>query len=173
MRWYALSVWGGAEKQIKYDIEQIAKVLNLEDKIGRVLLPYRTVSRRIRGKEIQQDDRILSGYMLVQLEMDPRVFSAIRCLSGVLNFLGDEVPNIVDPRDIEGTLDSMFGEIEDEKDNIVKGDMVLVHTQDGSILMRGILCKIDGEDVTVDVKMLGRETSVRTKIDRLTKIEPE
>jgi len=110
MRFYAITVWGGGEARIKYQIETLAKALKLEDKFGKILLVNRTQERTLRGKDVTVDYMVFSGYMFVQMEMTPETCEMVRTVPGVMGFMGNPPYPALTSEEVEGLLDRMFEE---------------------------------------------------------------
>lgn len=98
--WYVLRVQVGREDTIKENIERRVKIEGLDDKFGQIYIPVEQYTER-RGEKgekiVIKKRKLYPGYLMIELEMDPRLVTLLREVSGVGEFLGGSMHKAPDP----------------------------------------------------------------------------
>lgn len=90
-RWYAVQVASGCEKRVKTNLEQRIQTLDVADRILQVEIPQAAaVKIRKDGKRLPTEEKVLPGYVLVQMMMDDESWQVVKNTPHVINFVGAE-----------------------------------------------------------------------------------
>jgi len=90
MKWYLVNVWGGFENRAKLELEKRVRILGIQHKVPKVIIPVRKVKRMNErlNKEVWRDERFLSGIVLVKMLLDTETYILVRSNPHVGNFVG-------------------------------------------------------------------------------------
>jgi len=90
--WYVVHTYSGFEEKVRLAIEEKARLKNIEEKIGRILIPSEKIVE-IRGKKKKESDRkFYPGYILVEMELDDETWYLIKNTLRVTGFVGGTRP---------------------------------------------------------------------------------
>jgi len=111
MNWYVLRVAANKEDQVRVALERKIKIEQLEDRVGRILVPTQR-EKRIRGGSARVYHRKLyPGYVFVEMATDEdgripeRVWFVIKETTGVGDFIGSGgKPSPMPTHDVEKML---------------------------------------------------------------------
>lgn len=87
-RWYVVHTYSGHENKVKANLEKRVEYLNLGDKIFRVEVPQKTVTKVKDGKRQDKEEKIFPGYVLVEMIMDDDSWYVVQNTAGVTKFVG-------------------------------------------------------------------------------------
>tara|TARA_Y100001970_G_scaffold71530_1_gene90848 strand:- start:1470 stop:2003 length:534 start_codon:yes stop_codon:yes gene_type:complete len=88
MDWYTLRVISGKEKKIKESILYDVSSMNMDDKIGDVLVPSENIVEMKDGKKKIKERVFFPGYLLIRLEMNKETKYLLENVNGVIAFVG-------------------------------------------------------------------------------------
>ena len=110
-KWYVLRVFTSKEELVKSYIEQEVKQLELGDKVGEVLIPTETIIEMRDGRKRDKKRVFFPGYLLIELDLDPRVAHLINNAPNVIGFAG----NPKDPQPLKDSeVDRILGRIKEK-----------------------------------------------------------
>lgn len=90
-RWYIVHTYSGHENKVKVNLERRIESMNMQDKIFRVEVPQKTVTKMGKeGKRLEREERLFPGYVLVEMLMDDDSWYVVRHTPGVTKFVGAE-----------------------------------------------------------------------------------
>ena len=87
-RWYIVHTYSGHENKVKVNLEKRIEYMNMADKIFRIEVPQKTVTKMKYGKKTDREEKILPGYVLVEMIMDDDSWYVVRHTAGVTKFVG-------------------------------------------------------------------------------------
>ena len=87
-RWYVAHTYSGYENKVKTNLEKIVENRSLSHLIYDVRIPVRTVIERKGDKEVEVEEKIFPGYVLVKMTMTEESWHAVRNITGVTGFVG-------------------------------------------------------------------------------------
>ncbi len=87
-KWYVLRAISGKEKKVKEYIESEIKRLNLNDYIGRVLIPTEKVVQFRKGKKIVKERNFYPGYVLIEAALVGEIPHILLNIPNVISFVG-------------------------------------------------------------------------------------
>lgn len=89
-RWYIVHTYSGHENKVKINLERRIESMNMADKIFRVEVPQKSVTKIKDGKRTEKEERIFPGYVLVEMLMDDDSWYVVRHTPGVTKFVGSQ-----------------------------------------------------------------------------------
>ena len=87
-RWYIIHTYSGYENKVKKDLEKRIEYMNMADKIFRIEVPQKTITKVKDGKKQDREEKIFPGYVLVEMIMDDDSWYVVRHTAGVTKFVG-------------------------------------------------------------------------------------
>lgn len=87
-RWYIVHTVTGHENKVKVNLEKRIEYMNMGDKIFRVEVPQKTITKVKDGKKQDREEKIFPGYVLVEMIMDDDSWYVVRHTAGVTKFVG-------------------------------------------------------------------------------------
>lgn len=87
-RWYIVHTYSGHENKVKVNLEKRIEYMNMGEKIFRIEVPQKTVTKVKDGKKQDREEKIFPGYVLVEMIMDDDSWYVVRHTAGVTKFVG-------------------------------------------------------------------------------------
>ena len=87
-RWYIVHTYSGYENKVKSNLEKRIEYMNMSDKIFRVEVPQKTITKVKDGRKQDREEKIFPGYVLVEMIMDDDSWYVVRHTAGVTKFVG-------------------------------------------------------------------------------------
>lgn len=87
-RWYVVHTYSGHENKVKVNLEKRIEYMNMGEKIFRIEVPHKTVTKVKDGKRQDKEEKIFPGYVLVEMIMDDDSWYVVRHTQGVTKFVG-------------------------------------------------------------------------------------
>jgi transcriptional antiterminator NusG len=161
-RWYVLQVYAGYEEAVKADLLRTINEKGLNDWFGDILIPA-AKTKQMFDLDVQKDQQLFPGYMLIEVEMRPEVIKLVKSNLRVLRFLGGTEPVPLAQREINRILSQITGEItvaSEVQDFNVGAEVEIKEGPFAGFI--GIIEKVDKESerVTIMVSIFGRMTPV-------------
>ncbi len=175
-KWYVVRAIGGKEKKVKEAIENEIIGLNLQDYVGKVLIPTEKVFQVRNGKKISKERNFYPGYVLVEACLEGEVPHVIRNINNVIEFLGEQKGGAPVPlrqseiNRILGTVDELSEKEEEISSPYFVGEQVKV--VDGPFKdFNGVIDEVNNEKkkLKVMVKIFGRKTLLELSFFQVTK----
>jgi len=181
MKWYVLRVASNKEAQVCEALERKVRIENLQDRIGRVLVPTAKEKRMKAGQVRIYEKKLYPGYVFVEMAAEAdgsipeNVWFMVKETMGVGDFIGsDGKPTSMRDHDVDKML--MAATKEDEEATLhglefSKGDRVKI--KEGSFQnFEGNVDSIDETKgiVTVLLTIFGRATPVDVEYWQLEKL---
>lgn len=168
-QWYVVQVYTGYEDTVKEDLERRVVAEGAQDLFGEILIPMGEVSRGGLQEEAKKE-KILPGYVLVEMEMVPEAFQLVTSVPRVAKFLGGADPMPLSEREIEQIRGQMTGKLIVTREEIAFVDGSEVTIVSGPFAgFIGIVEQVDEEreKITVMVSIFGRLTPVELGFDQV------
>jgi transcription termination/antitermination protein NusG len=89
-RWYIVHTYSGHENKVKANLERRIESMGMADRIFRVEVPQKQVTKIKDGKRVEKDERVFPGYVLVEMLLDQESWYVVRHTPGVTKFVGSE-----------------------------------------------------------------------------------
>ena len=170
--WYTIHTYSGYEERVKKNLEQRVKFMDSRDEIAQVVIP--TVEEvEIRGGQRRTvANKILPGYILIEMTMTDESWNIVRNTPGVTGFVGSGgKPVALLEDEVEQILKQMRSETPQVKIGFRQGQSVRV--TDGPFAdFVGIVDEIGTEKgkVKVLLSLFGRETPVELDFLQVEKL---
>ena len=174
-KWYIIHAYSGFERKVRESLESRIRAYNLENKIGRIMIPTEPVTELRNGKKYTIERVFLPGYVLVEMDLDNDLWHVIKNTPRVTGFLGtgdspvalseQEVSSILFRSDATKDKPAMKVKFE-------KGEMVRIN--EGPFAnFNGAVDDVneDKQTLKVMVSIFGRSTPVEiefSKVDKMT-----
>ncbi|AUC60419.1 transcriptional antiterminator NusG [Cyanobacterium sp. HL-69] len=182
-RWYVVQVSAGCEKKVKTDIEQRIHGFDLADRVLEVRIPQSpSVKVRKDGSRYQSEEKVLPGYVLVNMVLDDHAWQMVKNTPNVINFVGAEQrravgrgrghvkPLPLSPSEVNRIFKQM-----DDAEPVVKIDMEI---GDQILVLSGPFKDFAGEVIEVSgdknklkalLSIFGRDTPVELEFNQVEK----
>lgn len=172
LAWYVLYTHSGHENKVSELIRQRADNAGIGKLITEIVTPSRNVTQLKNGKKKEVVEKILPGYLLIQMILTEDTWAIVRDTAGVTSFVGTgKKPTPVTELQAEAII--KFSKIQQPtiRTNISIGDTVKVKTGNFKDYT-GIIDQLNEEKgkVTVKLHFLGREVPVALDILEIEKI---
>jgi transcriptional antiterminator NusG len=166
-KWYTLRIYSGQESKVKTHIDSEIALKEIENKIGRIIIPSENVVEMRDGKKKVKNKVFFPGYILIEMDLDTQTQHVVSGTPGVISFVGPK--NSPTPlRDSE--VERILGKIERSKDTEIKSKIEIpfrvgdaIRVIDGPFNdFTGFVDEINEEKnkVKVDISIFGRPTPV-------------
>jgi transcriptional antiterminator NusG len=173
-KWYIIHAYSGFERKVRESLESRIRAYNLENKIGRIMIPTEPVTELRNGKKYTIERVFLPGYVLVEMDLDNDLWHVIKNTPRVTGFLGTgdspvalseaEVSSILFRSDVSKDKPSM-------KVKFDKGEMVRIN--EGPFAnFNGAVDDVneDKQTLKVMVSIFGRSTPVEIEFSKVDKM---
>ena len=174
-KWYIIHAYSGFERKVRESLESRIRAYNLENKIGRIMIPTEPVTELRNGKKYVIERVFLPGYVLVEMDLDNDLWHVIKNTPRVTGFLGTgdspvalseaEVSSIIFRSDVSKDKPAM-------KIKFEKGEMVRIN--EGPFAnFNGAVDDVneDKQTLKVMVSIFGRSTPVEIEFSNVEKFE--
>lgn len=176
-QWFVLHTLSGQENRVKESIERRAKLEEMGDLVGEVLVPTEKVIETKSNRRTTTVKKFFPGYVLVNLALytdqntiNERVWYFIHETQGIIGFIGGERPVPLRPREVE----TILRQVEEKKDKVrpkvtfEPGETVTI--TDGPFQnFSGVVEEVDPEHgkLKVSVTIFGRTAPVELEYSQV------
>lgn len=87
-KWYVVHTYSGHENKVAVNLKQRVIANGFMDRIFKILIPTRKKVVISEGKKREVDERVLPGYVIVQMKMSDETWHLVRSVMGVTGFVG-------------------------------------------------------------------------------------
>lgn len=98
-KWYIIHTYSGFERKVRDSLKSRAEAFGFADQIGEILIPEEDVMEMRAGKKVTTKRLLYPGYVLVEMDMDDRLWHYVKDTPRVTGFVGggkDPVPLTAD-----------------------------------------------------------------------------
>ena len=171
-RWYVVHTYSGYENKVKADLEKRIEYLNLGEKIFRVEVPQKPVTKIKDGKKTEREEKIYPGYVLVEMIMDEDSWYAVRHTTGVTKFVGSaKKPIPAKDSEIKKIIYKTQSSVAKIELDVKVGDKVRIVSGPFSDFI-GDITEVypDKSKLRATVSIFGRETPVELEYKKIQKV---
>jgi transcriptional antiterminator NusG len=174
-KWYIIHAYSGFERKVRESLESRIHAYNLQNRIGRIMIPTEPVTELRNGKKYTTERVFLPGYVLVEMELDNDLWHVIKNTPRVTGFLGtgdkpvalseQEVSSILFRSDVSADKPTM-------KVKFNKGEQVRIN--EGPFAnFSGTVDDVneDKQTLKVMVSIFGRSTPVEIEFAKVDKMD--
>ncbi|MBL7085170.1 MAG: transcription termination/antitermination factor NusG [Candidatus Omnitrophica bacterium] len=173
-KWYVIHTQTGHEEKAKLNIEKRARENSLEEYISQILIPTEKISEVKAGKKRISFRKFFPGYVLIEMELNDKLWYLVRTTSGVTGFIGPRArPQALKEREIKNIL----RQAEEKKEKPTP--KIIFENGEGVRVIEGPFTNFNGivEEVNpnkgklkVTVSIFGRATPVELEYWQVEKI---
>ena len=87
-RWYVVNTYSGHENKVKANLEHRIDSMKQRDRFRRVVVPTETQIETKDGQRVQTEQRVLPGYVLVNMDLTDEAWTVVKNTPGVTGFVG-------------------------------------------------------------------------------------
>jgi transcriptional antiterminator NusG len=172
--WYVVHTYSGFEKFVAESIRQRSYELNIQDQIGKIIIPTEGIVEIKDGRKVVSTKRSYPGYILVEMEMTDENWYIIRETPKVTGFVGSgKRPTPLNKEEVNQIVEHMetTSEKPKPKHSFEKGEAVRII--DGPFFnFNGIVEEVNQERNTMKVlvTIFGRSTPVELEFLQVEKL---
>ncbi|MCI5061012.1 MAG: transcription termination/antitermination protein NusG [Alphaproteobacteria bacterium] len=174
MRWYVLHVYSGFENKVAEAIQEKARKLKLEDRVGEIMVPTEEVVEVKRGQRVNTERKFFPGYVLAKLDLSDEVWHMVKDTPKVTGFLGaNNKPAPVSQKEAEALMQQIQEGVDSPRPSITFDIGEEVKVADGPFAsFNGLVEEIDEEKakLKVSVSIFGRATPVELEYGQVEKL---
>ena len=171
-RWYIVHTYSGHENKVKVNLQKRIEYMNMADKIFRIEVPQKTVTKMKDGKKIEREEKIFPGYVLVEMIMDDDSWYVVRHTAGVTKFVGSsKKPIPARDSEIKKIIHKTQNQVTKVELDVKAGDKVRIISGPFSEFI-GDITEVypDKSKLRAMVSIFGRETPVELEYKQIQKI---
>mgnify|MGYP000536288621 CR=1 FL=1 len=170
--WYVVKVLPGKERSLTEEFNRQISLGKMKN-INRFVCPTEKEFVVVKNKKVLRDKVLYSGYLYFETptKLGESDLKTIAHLPNIMGMMGDKTPVLLRDSDIRRILkdDSLDNHIESKRTKYSSGDKVMV--SDGPFNgFEGIISEINGEKVSVEVRIFGRNTPVELTLTQIEKV---
>ncbi len=172
--WYIVHAYSNYEYKVKTSLEERVKLMGLEDKFGKILVPTEEVVEMKEGAKRSTERKFFPGYVLVQMEMDDETWHLVKQIPKVLGFIGgsSDRPAPITEKEANRILQRVLEGSDKPQPKVLFEPGELVRVIDGPFNdFSGVVEKVNYEKnrLQVAVQILGRSTPVELDFGQVEK----
>ena len=168
-RWYIIHTYSGYENKVKKDLEKRIEYMNMADKIFRIEVPQKTITKVKDGKKQDREEKIFPGYVLVEMIMDDDSWYVVRHTAGVTKFVGSaKKPSPAKDSEIKKIIHRTQNQVTKIELDVKVGDQIRIVSGPFSEFM-GEITEVypDKSKIRANVSIFGRETPVELEYKQI------
>jgi len=175
MKWYIIHTYSGFERKVKESIESRVRAYpELENRIGRVLIPTESVTEVRGGKKYPSERMFYPGYVLVEMDMDDNVWHVVKGTPRVTGFVGTgQQPTPLSDEEVQQIVYRVADSKEKPKLKVKFEKNESVRISEGPFAsFTGVVDEVneDRETLKVMVTIFGRSTPVELGFGQVEKV---
>jgi transcriptional antiterminator NusG len=172
LQWYAVHTYSGHENKVKVNIERRAELMGLQNKIGQVLVPTETETRKRGGKTIEMKRKVFPGYVLIEMFLDDSTWYLVKSTIGVTGFIPPGTkPVPLQEREVRELLETAESAAPVPVVKFEKGEVVRVVSGPFTEFTGKIEeVNADKEKLKVLISIFGRDTPVELDFGQVEKV---
>ena len=173
-RWYVVQAASGFERRVKQLLEERIKHEHLEEYFGDILVPTERVVEMRGGQKKSTERKFFPGYVLVQMEMDEKLWHMIRSIPKVLGFIGgtSDKPASISDKEANAILHRVEERAERPQPKTIFEPGEVVRVTEGPFSdFNGVVEEVNYEKnrLRVAVLIFGRSTPVELEFSQVEK----
>lgn len=175
MQWYIIHTYSGFENKVAESLRTRAQAFGFDQQLGQVLIPKEPVVELRNGKKVTTERLLYPGYVMVQMEMDDRLWHEVKNTPRVTGFVGGGVKPVPMTADEVNSIlyrQTTTADKPRPKQSYEKGEMVRI-IEGPFVNFSGRVEEVNPERDTlrVMVTIFGRSTPVELEFLQVEKIQ--
>ena len=171
-KWYILQAYAGYEGRVEQTINEKLKIEGLEHLVDEIFIPSEDIVRTRDGQKRKVNQKYFPGYVLVRMELTPKLWHLLMEINRVSGFIGGTQKNPLPLEDAE--LDKIRSQISEgsqqkaTEEEFTIGEKVTI-TEGSFGNFSGTIDEINQErrKLKVLVSIFGRPTPVEVEFDKV------
>jgi transcriptional antiterminator NusG len=163
-RWYVIHTYSGYENKVKDSLEATIESEGLSENFGDIFIPTEEVAEIKDGKKSITTKKVFPGYILMQVDLDDKIWYMIKNTPGGTGFVGPgRQPVPIPEEDVQRSMDKLAETGEKPRPKISFETGAKVRIVEGPFQnFTGYISNIDNERgrLKIMVDILGRSTPV-------------
>jgi transcription termination/antitermination protein NusG len=171
-RWYAVNTYSGHENKVKQNLEHRRVSLGQQNSVRQIVIPTEQIQELKDGQKVQEEQRTMPGYLLVNMNLTDDSWSLVKNTPGVTGFVGaSNQPVPLSQQEVDRLLKREAAERPRTRAQFTIGESVKVVSGPLSDFS-GEISEIneDAAKLKVLVSIFGRETPVEVGFDQVKKV---
>jgi len=171
-KWYIVHVYSGHENKVKANLEKRIEYMNMADKIFRIEVPQKTITKINNGRKQDREEKIFPGYVLVEMIMDDDSWYVVRHTAGVTKFVGSaKKPIPAKDSEIKRIIHKTQAQVTKIELDVKVGDKVRIISGPFAEFI-GDITEVypDKAKLRANVSIFGRETPVELEYKQIQKV---
>ncbi|MBO5948373.1 transcription termination/antitermination protein NusG [bacterium] len=170
-RWYIVHTYSGHEHKVKANLEKRIEYMNMSDKIFRVEVPQKTITKVKDGRKQDREEKIFPGYVLVEMIMDDDSWYVVRHTASVTKFVGAKRPIPAKDAEIKKILHRSQSQTTKIELDVKVGDKIRIVSGPFADFI-GDITEVypDKSKLRAMVSIFGRETPVELEYKQIQKV---
>lgn len=161
-KWYVIKTQNGYENKVRDNLESNVRMRELDDQVDDIIVPKQIEVEVRNGKVKEREKKIYPGFILIKMDMDDKLWFAIRNTSGVFGLLGSSgggtKPIPLKEHDVQRFF-AQDGKIVYKNSNLKKGQRIeMLHNL--FLNKYGIVEEVDNVNHKVTVSVEGKTVTV-------------
>lgn len=167
-KWYIIKAQSNSENKAAQNLKDILIKNNLEIDVEKIVVPEEELASMVNGKRKVVKKRIYPGYILIQMDLSPKLSQLILNTKKITGFVGvnNHTPTPISELEAEKMLG--FRDSKNKAHSFIKGDIVLIKTG-GFSNFKGEIVEIEKEKAKLKVSIFGRPTDVEVDLSDIEK----
>lgn len=175
MQWYIIHTYSGFENKVSESLRTRAAAFGFANQLGQILIPKETVVELRNGKKVTSERMLYPGYVMVQMDMDDRLWHEVKNTPRVTGFVGGGVKPVPMTADEVNSIlyrQTTTADKPRPKQSFEKGEMVRI-IEGPFVNFSGRVEEVNPERDTlrVMVTIFGRSTPVELEFLQVEKIQ--
>jgi transcriptional antiterminator NusG len=170
-KWYLVKVLPGKERSLAEEFNKYISLGRMKP-ISRFICPTEKNIVVVKNKKAIREKVLYSGYLYFETEksLNEDELKTISLLPNIMGMGGNRIPIQLRDSDIRRILkDDMLEEhIDSKKLKFMIGEQVTV-TEGPFSTFHGTISEINGEKVSIEIKIFGRNTAVELTLSQIAK----
>ena len=161
-KWYVIKTQNGYENKVRDNLESNVKMRELDDQVDDIIVPKQIEIEVKNGKVKEREKKIYPGFILIKMDMDDKLWFAIRNTSGVFGLLGSSGGGTKPIPLNDQEVDRFFaqdGTIVYKNSDLKNGERVEI-LHDLFLEKYGIVQEVDNKEHKVIVSIEGKEVKL-------------
>ena len=174
LKWYVVHAYSNFENKVKASLEERIKLLGLENKFGKVMVPTEEVVEMREGQKRRSERKFFPGYVLVEMELDDETWHLVKEVPKVLGFIGgsSDRPAPISDKEADQILQRIKEGVDKPRPKVLFEPGEVVRVIDGPFNdFSGVVETVNYEKsrLQVAVQILGRSTPVELDFGQVEK----
>lgn len=170
-KWYIVRCQANRERSVSEKIIKSADKGDLKGKISQVVIPTESTFHIKSGKKVKREKVLYPGYIFVESSAVGELKYFLKECNGATGFLTNRSGDIqeLSPEEVNRMIGHQEVYENEIENNFIIGEEVKI-LEGPFQTMIGIVEQIDGQKVTVMVKIFGRATPIQLDVNQIDKI---